>query len=89
MFRVEAAEESAVLCTVAGLREQAGAPVGLGETEQLRETAPLKPAIEVMVTVALADCPADTDAGVTADELKEKSGATTAWRRTVLLARKF
>ena len=55
IFSVVVAEESAALCTVAGLREQAGASVVLGETEQLSETDPLKPAIEVTVTVALAD----------------------------------
>ena len=55
MLSVEVAAAPPELCTVAGVRRQVGASAALGETEQLRETDPLKPAIEVTVTVAVAD----------------------------------
>ena len=89
MLRVDVTVPSAELCTVAGAREHAGVPAVLGATEQLSETDPLKPATEVIVTVAVADWPPDTEAGLTADEVREKSGVTTAWRKIVVLGRKF
>jgi len=55
MLSVEVAAAPPELCTVAGVRRQVGASAALGETEQLRETDPLNPAIEVIVTVAVAD----------------------------------
>jgi hypothetical protein len=54
MLSVDVAEVSPELCTVAGVREQEGALPPAGETEQLSETDPLKPAIEVTVTVEVA-----------------------------------
>jgi len=55
MLRVEVVEISPELGTVAGVREQVGAFATLGETEQLRETDPLKPASDVTVTIAVAN----------------------------------
>lgn len=55
MLRVEVVEISPELGTVAGVREQVGAFARLGETEQLRETDPLKPATDVTVTIAVAN----------------------------------
>jgi hypothetical protein len=54
MLSVDVAEAPAELCTVAGVRAQAGALPPPGETEQLSETDPLKPATEVTVTVEVA-----------------------------------
>jgi len=55
IFSVDVTELPGALCTTGGVSEQIGAPAPLGATEQLSETGPLKPAREVMVTVAVAD----------------------------------
>lgn len=58
-----------------GLNEQPGANDGVGETEQVRLTALLKPFSAVMEIVEVADCPALTVLGVTVPALMVKSGA--------------
>jgi len=55
MLSPEVAAAPPELCTVTGVKRQVGASAALGETEQIRETDPLNPAIEVTVTVAVAD----------------------------------
>ena len=57
------------------LNEQPDASEGVGETEQVRLTAPLKPFSDVIEIVEVADCPALTVFGVTVPALTVKSGA--------------
>jgi len=52
--------------TEAGLSEQVGPFVTAGETLQVRATAELNPAVEVTVTVALAETPAWPEVGESA-----------------------
>lgn len=59
-----------------GVTAHVGAWAGVGCTEQLYVTVLLNPPLVLTVTVPVADCPAFTVAGESADALREKSGGT-------------
>ena len=61
---------------------QLGAKVETGETEQVNATLPVKEFVPVTVTVALADAPGATEAGVGAEgSVSVKPGAALIVRR--------
>ena len=69
--------------TEAGLTAQVGASACFGETEQVKLTVLLKPYNDVMVRSELADWPAETDAGLTAEAVRLKFVAAPASSKTV------
>jgi hypothetical protein len=60
--------------TEPGLIEHCGASCGFGDTEQVRASEPLKPAIAVTPMVEVADCPGLTVPGVSSETESAKSG---------------
>lgn len=58
--------------TEAGLTAQVGATPSFGKTEQVKLTVLLKPYNDVMVSLELADWPAITKAGLTAEAVRLK-----------------
>jgi hypothetical protein len=87
--RVEVIDASPELETEAGDSEQVGAKPGLGEMEQVSETEPLNPPIEVIVIVAEEGWPGPKEAGAAAEEVTEKSGALATCRKDEWLGRKL
>ena len=87
--RVEVTDASPELETEAGDSEHVGAKAGLGEMEQVSETEPLNPPIEVMVIVPEEDWPGPKEAGAATEEVTEKSGALATCRKDEWLGRKL
>src|SRR5690348_2306247 len=63
MVRVEVELPPARVFVESGLSAQPGARGGLGCTEQVKATVPLKPPTEVTVIVAIDEPPTETDGG--------------------------
>ena len=63
---------------VDGATEQVGVNDGVGATEQMKVTLPLKSPLGFTVTLPVADCPALTVLGDSAEAVSEKSGGAVA-----------